>query len=76
MLTSPDKNGTIKNVPEDDMVIDTSQMNEGKRKALEIAESSRDSYSTSESFASSLFMGEFPANLIRPFPEQSESVQL
>ena len=54
-------------------VIDTTKMNEGKRKALELAEASRDegeSY-VSPSFAGGLFMGRYDLSIINPFPEQS-----
>ena len=49
---------------EEDMVIDTSGMSEGKRQALEMAEASRDQYATHTSFVGSLFMGRFDDKLI------------
>jgi len=50
--------------------IDTSKMTEGKRAALELAESSRETTWEHASFAASLFMGRFPWPLIHPYPEQ------
>lgn len=53
-------------------VIDTSNMSEGKRAALELAESSRESHWEYPTFAGALFMGEFPSELIHPYPERPE----
>jgi alkylation response protein AidB-like acyl-CoA dehydrogenase len=56
-------------------VIDTTKMNEGKRKALELAEASRDegeSY-VSPSFAGGLFMGRYDLSIINPFPTESDA---
>jgi alkylation response protein AidB-like acyl-CoA dehydrogenase len=53
-------------------VIDTSGMSEGKRKALELTEASRDSHWTYPTFAGALFMGQFPWELIHPYPERPE----
>ena len=39
--------------------IDTSKMSEGKRQALELAESSRDVTQSTASFAAGIFMGDF-----------------
>src|ERR1041385_5902271 len=52
-------------------VIDTSKMSEGKRAALELAESSRDPLHDRGSFASNLFVGRYDFDRIYPFPEQS-----
>ena len=46
-------------------------MSEGKRAALELAESSREASGRQASFAAELFMGGFPWELISPFPEQT-----
>jgi alkylation response protein AidB-like acyl-CoA dehydrogenase len=54
-------------------LIDTSGMSEGKRKALELAESSRDEGEGHASFAGGLFMGRYDLSLIQPFPVQPES---
>ncbi len=72
MLISPEKNGKIKPHQESESVIDTSQMNEGKRRALEMAEASRDNLELQQSLAGSLFMGKFPWKLMDPFPQQSQ----
>lgn len=53
-------------------VIDTSKMSEGKRAALELAESSRDPLDERGSFASNLFIGKFGFDRIFPWPEQAE----
>ncbi len=52
-------------------VIDTSKMSEGKRAALELAESSRDPLDERGSFASNLFIGKFAFDRIFPYPAQS-----
>jgi alkylation response protein AidB-like acyl-CoA dehydrogenase len=52
-------------------VLDTSKMSEGKRAALELAESSRDPLDDRGSFASNLFVGRYDFDRIYPFPEQS-----
>ena len=48
------------NQEEEASVIDTSRMSEGKRAALEIAESSRESTWEYPTFAGQLFMGRLP----------------
>jgi alkylation response protein AidB-like acyl-CoA dehydrogenase len=53
-------------------VIDTSRMSEGKRAALELAESSRDPLDERGSFASNLFIGRYDFDRIYQWPEQSE----
>ena len=53
-------------------VIDTSKMSEGKRAALELAESSRDPLDERGSFASNLFIGRYDFDRIFQWPEQSE----
>lgn len=52
-----------------DHVIDTTGMTEGKVKALELAEASREGHWEYPTFAGALFMGEFPWKLIYPFPQ-------
>ncbi len=52
-------------------VIDTSKMSEGKRAALDLAESSRDPLDERGSFASNLFVGRFDFDRIFPYPAQS-----
>src|SRR5215813_10549593 len=52
-------------------VIDTSKMSEGKRAALELAESSRDPLDERGSFASNLFIGRYDFDRIYPWPEQT-----
>src|SRR5712671_3234006 len=52
-------------------VIDTSKMSEGKRAALELAESSRDPLDERGSFASNLFIGRYDFDRIFPYPAQS-----
>ena len=53
-------------------VIDTSKMSEGKRAALELAESSRDPLDERGSFASNLFIGRYDFERIFPYPAQSD----
>ncbi len=53
-------------------VIDTTGMSEGKRKALELAEASRDRGEGHASFAGGLFMGRYDLSLIHPFPRQED----
>jgi alkylation response protein AidB-like acyl-CoA dehydrogenase len=53
-------------------VIDTSKMSEGKRAALELAESSRDPLDERGSFASNLFIGRYDFDRIFPFPAQTD----
>ncbi len=53
-------------------VIDTSKMSEGKRAALEITESSRESTWEYPTFAGQLFMGRLPWDIIYPYPAQSD----
>lgn len=50
--------------------IDTSKMSEGKRAALELAESARTPAGERPSFAGPLFFGEYRWPLIHPFPEE------
>lgn len=56
---------------EDDLLIDTSKMNQGQREALETAEAARDSQSANQGFASKLFLGQFDPTSLVPFPDQS-----
>src|ERR1700686_3402606 len=58
--------------PQAASVIDTSKMSEGKRAALDLAESSRDPLDERGSFASNLFIGRYDFDRIFPWPEQSE----
>lgn len=55
---------------EDDMLIDTSKMGEGKRDAMEVAESARTKEWAQPSFARQLFMGNLDLQLMAPFPGQ------
>ncbi len=55
---------------EDQMIIDTSNMSEGKRAALEVAEASRESRWKFPSFGSEMFMGNWRGDLLYPFPAQ------
>lgn len=57
---------------QEEMIIDTSKMNEGKRAALELAEASRDKLRRRDSFCAGLFMGEFAWDKMHPYPEQAE----
>jgi len=63
---------SIENQKDEEMLIDTSGMSEGKRAALEVAESARDTRDHAGSFGSNLFMGIFSSEMIHPFPLQSE----
>lgn len=56
---------------EDEMLIDTSKMNEGQRQALEVAEQSRETEWKHPSFGKELFSGNFAFNMIENFPSQS-----
>ena len=53
-----------------DIAIDTTDMSEGKRRALEQAETARDAVEL-PSFAAGLFVGRFDWHMISPFPAQS-----
>ncbi len=53
-------------------VIDTSGMSQGKRDALELTEASREGHWEYPTFAGALFMGEFPWELIYPYPQRPE----
>jgi len=57
---------------EETEIVDTSQMTEGKREALELAEASRERSWKYPTFAGELFMGRFPWNIVFPFPAQSD----
>jgi alkylation response protein AidB-like acyl-CoA dehydrogenase len=52
-------------------IIDTTGMSEGKRKALELAEESREGHWEYPTFAGALFMGELPWELVYPYPQTS-----
>ena len=62
----------VEGEPEPELIIDTSKMSDGKRAALELAESSRDSVWRYPTFAGRLFMGTLPWDLIHPYPQPSE----
>ena len=53
-------------------MIDTSGMSEGKVKALEMAEASRESHWAYPTFAGALFMGQLPWDLIYPLPVREQ----
>ena len=55
-------------------IIDTSGMSEGKRAALEMAESSRESHWTYPTFAGAMFMGQVPWDLVYPFPAKDDDI--
>lgn len=57
---------------EHEAVIDTTGMSEGKKAALELAESSRQTHWKYPTFAGALFMGELPLKLIHPYPQLPE----
>lgn len=57
---------------EDELIIDTSRMSDGKRQALELAEASRDSVWRYPTFAGKVFMGTVPWELLYPYPLQSD----
>lgn len=57
---------------ENEEIIDTSRMSEGKRRALEVAEAAREQEWASPSFAARLFMGEYDATALEDFPVQTE----
>jgi alkylation response protein AidB-like acyl-CoA dehydrogenase len=57
--------------PETEPAIDTTGMSEGKRAALELAESSREGLWEYPTFAGAPFMGEVPIDLIHPYPEKA-----
>jgi hypothetical protein len=67
MSTKPEKDRN-----DDAPIIDTSGMSKGKREALELTEASREGHWAYPTFAGALFMGDFPWNLIYPYPEQPE----
>jgi len=53
-------------------IIDTSGMSKGKREALELTEASREGHWTYPTFAGALFMGQFPWDLVYPYPQLPE----
>jgi alkylation response protein AidB-like acyl-CoA dehydrogenase len=57
---------------DDEMIIDTSKMNAGKRAAMEIAEGARDG-EVNRGFAQQLFMGTYAPQLLAPFPVQDQA---
>jgi len=59
--------------PDDDaQIIDTTGMSKGKREALELTEASREGHWAYPTFAGALFMGDFPWDLIYPYPQKPE----
>lgn len=67
-------NDTNKDQPpqEEELVMDTSKMNEGERQAMEMAEAAREKHWAKDSFVAQLFMGTLAFGMISPFPAQSE----
>ncbi len=63
----------VREAARDEPIIDTSKMSEGKRRALELAEASRDEGEGHASFAGELFMGHYRLDRVRPFPVQPEA---
>ena len=61
--------------PSEELIIDTSDMNEGQAAAMEIAELARDEVTHRDSFAGRLFMGGFAPALVAAFPRQREKDQ-
>ncbi len=57
---------------EEEIKIDLSKMSAEKAAAMVVAESARESKWDSPSFAGGIFMGRFNADIINPFPIQSE----
>jgi alkylation response protein AidB-like acyl-CoA dehydrogenase len=55
---------------EQELQIDTSNMSEGKRQALEVTEAAREASWQHPSFALELFQGRFRADLMLPYPQQ------
>jgi len=53
-------------------LIDTSKMSAGQRAALELTEAARETATEERTFAAGLFMGEFNAAELHPFPLQSD----
>lgn len=58
---------------EDSPLIAAAGGSQGKRDAIEVTEEAREKEYTYPSFGSKLFMGEFAADLVYPFPLQSET---
>lgn len=54
--------------------IDTKGMSEGKKAALELTEESREGFLGYPTFAGALFMGEFPVELVHPYPEEDSDL--
>ena len=57
---------------EETTVIDTSRMSKGKREALEVAESARESNWNYPTFVGQLFLGKLPWDIIYPYPAQPD----
>ena len=56
----------------EEFIVDTSTMSQGKKEAIEIAESSREKEWRQPSFIKQLFLGEFNHQMVFPFPEQTQ----
>lgn len=57
---------------EESVLISSSDKNQDKRAAMEVAESAREKEYSYPSFGRKLFMGEFDPSMLYPFPQQSE----
>ena len=68
VLDQPDK--AKEQEHDEETIIDTSKMSEGKRAALELAEASRETSWEHKSFVAEMFMGRFPFEHIFPYPQQ------
>lgn len=66
---SAHKNDNLR--PEDELLVDTSQMSKGAIAAMEIAEQNRQEEWSNRSFVAQLFMGNCDMGMVFPFPEQS-----
>ena len=58
--------------PSEDLLIDTSNMNEQQAAAMEIAEMAREEASHKDSFAGRVFLGSFVSSLMAPFSRPDE----
>ena len=61
---------TKDNDKQQEEILDTSGMSEAKRAAFELTESSREGHWEYPTFAGALFMGDFPWQLVFPYPEK------
>jgi len=60
----------------DQLLIDTSGMNQGQSAAMDVAERARDQGGEKGGFAGGLFMGRFDPSWLNPFPDQSDEDRL